>query len=146
MTLSSVPLISAPGLDRSVLDIMQIHPATVSAELPLGVAAHLMAARRVHALLVVDDQGTPLGWVTTHAMLHNTPRDWAGASVADAITEPLIAVPPTATLRDVLQAFLASGASHVLVQKDVAGPVLGLVAESDIVGVLAPPAAARNAS
>jgi CBS domain-containing protein len=141
MTLSSVPLTAAPGLDHPVLDVMHVHPVTVPAELPLDAAARQMAAQRIHAVLVVDGRGAPLGWVTTRGMLHNTPRDWAGARVGDAITESVVAVPPTATLRDALQTFLASGASHLLVQKEAGGPVLGLVAESDMVGVLAPPAA-----
>ena len=137
MTFSTVPLNSAPGLDRSVVDVMHAGHITVAARLPLAEAARTMAAGRVHAVLVLDDQGAPLGWVTTRGMLHNLPRDWAGATVGDAISEKLASVSPAATVRETLEAFLATGASHVLVRSPDDGSVLGVIADSDLLVLLA---------
>lgn len=136
MTFSTVPLNSAPGLDRPVVDIMHAGHIAVSARLPLAEAARTMATRRVHAVLVVDDHGAPLGWVTARGMLHNLPRDWAGATAGEAISEKLASVRPTSTLRETLGAFLATGASHVLVRSPDDGLVLGVVADSDLLVLL----------
>ena len=137
MTFSTVPLNSAPGLDRPAADVMHAGHVTVPGRLPLTEAARTLAARHVHAVLVCDDHGAPLGWVTTRGMLHNLPRDWEGATAREAISEQLATVAPTATVRDVLQAFLASGASHVLVRADDDPMVLGVIAESDLLVLLA---------
>jgi CBS domain-containing protein len=138
---TTVPLKAAPGLDRPVLDVMHAGHVTIPGRLPLAEAARLMGARRVHALLVCDDRGAPLGWVTAHGMLHNLPRDWDGASVREAITEKLVDVAPEATVRDALDAFLASGASHILVRRPGDDLVCGVVAESDLLELLAARAA-----
>ena len=137
MTFSTVPLNSAPGLDRPVVDVMHTGHISVAARMPLADAARTMAARRVHAVLVLADDGAPVGWVTARGMLHNLPRDWADATVGDAISEKLAGVSPTSTVRDALGAFLATGASHVLVRSPDDGSVLGVIADSDLLGLLA---------
>lgn len=137
---TTVPLKAAPGLDRPVLDVMHAGHVTIPARMPLAAAAGLMVTRRVHALLVCDDRGAPLGWVTTHGMLHNLPRDWSVATAGDAISEPLVDVAPDATVRQALDAFLASGASHILVRRPGEALVCGVVAESDLLALLAAPA------
>lgn len=136
MTFSTVPLNSAAGLDRPVVDVMHAGHVIVPARLPLAEAARTMAARHVHAVLVEDDHGAPLGWVTTRGMLHNLPRDWAGATAGEAISEKLASVPPTASVHQALEAFLASGASHVLVRSAEDDMVLGVVADSDLLVLL----------
>lgn len=95
-----------------------------------------MSEHRVHAVLVVDDAQMPLGWVTSRGMLHNTPRDWRGATAEDAITEPVDLVRPSDTVRQALDAFLASGASHVVVADSRGGPLRGVLAESDLLGLI----------
>ena len=54
--------------------------------------------------------------MTSRGVLHNHPREWAGATAADAVTEDIATVPPTATVQDAITALLAAGSSHVLVQ------------------------------
>lgn len=137
MTFSTSPLTSALGLDRPVLEVMHVGVVSVPAHLPLAAAARAMAEHRVHAVLVVDDTGGPLGWVTSRGMLHNLPRDWGNARAGDAISETLISVAPTDHVARALEAFLASGASHILVRTPNTGRILGVVAESDLLVVLA---------
>ncbi len=137
MTYSTVPLNSAHGLDRPVQKLMHHGYVTIPAGLPLAVAARTMAARHVHAVLVCDVDGAALGWVTTRGMLHNLPRDWDCATAGEGISESVVSVPPTASVRDALQAFLASGASHILVRDRGDSPLLGVLAESDLLAALA---------
>jgi predicted transcriptional regulator len=137
MTYSTVPL-TAGALDQRVADLMHEHPVTIPASMPLAAAARQMARRRVHAILVRDEVGGPLGWVTARGLLHNVPRDWAGAAAGDAISEALVTIRDTASAREALEAFAASGASHLLVVGDPGGVVRGVVAESDMLWVLAP--------
>jgi CBS domain-containing protein len=137
MTFSTAPLTGAPGLDRPVSDLMHAGHVSVPASLPLAAAARTMAAHHIHAVLVCDERGAPLGWVTARGMLHNLPREWLGATAGDAISEELITVAPTATIREALEAFLASRASHVLVCSPGDGSVLGVIAESDLLVLLA---------
>jgi CBS-domain-containing membrane protein len=136
MTYSTVPLSSTTDLGPPASRVMHDGVITALASAPLADLANTMSVRRVHAVLVCDPAGVPEGWVTTRGMLHNLPRDWVGASAADAITEPVISVPPAADMHAVLQAFLASGASHILVRAADDEPVLGVIAESDLLGAL----------
>jgi CBS domain-containing protein len=134
---STVPLRSASGLDLPVCELMHTDYVAIDSGAPLASAAALMASRRVHAVLAVDADGHPLGWVTARGMLHNAPRDWRGATVADAITEPVGVIAPDAPLRAALDAFLASGSSHVVVAESPASKPRGVLADSDLLGVVA---------
>ncbi len=111
---------------------------SVPGSLPPAEAARTMSARHVHAVLVDDDHGGPLGWVTTRGLLHNLPCDWDDATVREAITEPVASVLPTASVADAITALLASDASHVLIRTED-GHVRGVVAESDLLKLLAGP-------
>ncbi len=133
---STVPLSSAPGLDRPVLELMHADPIAVPAAMPLDRAVRLMTERHVHAVLVTDDNGVPLGWITARGMLHNYPRDWAGATAGDAITERVESVTPRSTARDALRAMLAVGGSHILV-KSADGATVGVVSDYDLLTVMA---------
>lgn len=132
---STVPLLSADTLDTPVSEVMHDGYVAIAATAPLGAAGQLMGERRVHAVLAVDSEERPLGWVTSRGMLHNTPRDWTNATVADAISEPLEFVKPTDSIRVALDAFLASGASHILVAESPTSPPCGVVAESDLLAL-----------
>jgi CBS domain-containing protein len=135
--LSTVPITAAKGLDAEVRDIMRAGVVTVSAGASLRRVARALREHRVHAVLVVGDDGAPLGWATVRGLLHNHARDWELADAGHAIAEPAVHVPPSATARDALTAMLAADVSRVLVVRvgDVAPE--GVVAESDLVALVA---------
>jgi CBS domain-containing protein len=135
--LSTVPFSSAAGLDRPVVEIMRRGRITVPAERALVDVLRAMTDHGVHAILVTGADACPLGWVTSRGVLHNHARDWTVATAADAITEQVASVPTTATIGDALRAFIASGASHVLVGAERGGGLPGVVADSDLVSYLA---------
>ena len=53
------------------------------------------------------------------------------------LSEKLASVSPAAIVRETLEAFLATGASHVLVRSPDDGSVLGVIADSDLLVLLA---------
>lgn len=135
--LSTVPVNAAEGLERPVTEISHSGYLALPVDAPLDAVARAMAEKKIHAVLVTDPANGPVGWVTSHGMLHNHPRDWgSGATAGDAITEPVMGVPPTATIGDAIQAFVASGASHIVVTSP-SGQPLGVVADSDLVAFMA---------
>jgi signal-transduction protein with cAMP-binding, CBS, and nucleotidyltransferase domain len=135
---TTVPFKSAPGLDRPVTDVMHHGLIALPATATLADVASMMRDNKVHAVLVTGTDGGPLGWVTSRGILHNHGRDWTGAvSAADAITEPAASVAPTATLADAMTVFVATGASHILVGAAAGQPPVGVLADSDLVAVMA---------
>jgi CBS domain-containing protein len=135
---TTVPMKSAPDLDTPVTEVMHRGLVTLPATATLADAAAAMRDKGVHAVLVEDAAaGTRLGWVTSRGVLHNHARDWTIAdSLAAAVTEAPADVALTATLADAIDAFVGSGASHVLVTAQD-GAVVGVIAESDLVAFLA---------
>lgn len=145
MSYSTVPLASAQGLGRRVADLMHPGVFSVPAGLPLAATARAMADRRVHALLVFDEHGEPVGWVTTHGLLHNLPRDWETATAGDAVSDPVTRIGPDAEAGDAIQLLLAHGVSHALVCAEHGGPVLGVLADFDLLAAMAPGATGAGA-
>lgn len=138
---TTVPLNAATGLDAPVAKLMHENPVRVPGQMPIAAAARTMLAQRIHAVIVIDDSGVELGWVTTRGMLHNTPRDWSGATAQDAISEAIVSVAPDATMRAALEALLAGGVSHILVRPPAGGPAIGVVSDFDLLALLCAPAA-----
>lgn len=136
--LTTVPFKSMPGLDTPVGEIMHHGFIALPATATLADAAAAMRDNKLHAVLVTGTDSTPRGWVTSRGLLHNHARDWTiVTSASDAITEPATSVSATATLNDALAAFIATGASHMLVDAATARAPIGVIADSDIVAYMA---------
>ena len=136
--LTTVPFTSAPGLDRHVGEIMHHGFIAVPATATLADVAAAMRDNKVHAILITGTDATPLGWVTSRGILHNHARDWTIAtSAAAAITEPAASVAATAKLADALTVFVATGASHILVEAATVDAPIGVIADSDLVAHMA---------
>ena len=103
-------------------------------------AARVMTERRVRALVVVGDGGTPLGVVTGTDLLPLVGGDAAGRPVAE-LMHPPISIAPDASLREAADLMLEAEI-HRLVVVDPADPdavPLGVVATTDIVAEMAEP-------
>lgn len=136
--LTTVPFKAVEGLDRPVTTVMHHGVVALPASATLADAAAAMRDNQVHAVLVTGTDRSPLGWVTSRGILHNHALDWTtGASAVAAITQPAASVAPTAALADALTVFVATGASHVLVAAPAGEPPLGVIADSDLVAVMA---------
>jgi CBS domain-containing protein len=134
---TSVPMKSARGLDAPVTAVMHHGIVALPATATLADAVRTMHDHGVHAVLIQGADGAGLGWVTSRGILHNHARDWTlAAGVVDAITEVVATVATTATMTDAINAFIGTGASHILVTAPT-DAAIGVVAESDLVAFLA---------
>lgn len=129
--LTTVPARASEMLERPASDLAHAGIISVPSSASIAFVARTMAEHDVHAVLVADATGRH-GWVTSRGMLHNHARDWTRATAGDAITEPIATLPCDAMLRDALDAFLASGATHVLLVAPDGEP-LSVLADSDLV-------------
>jgi CBS domain-containing protein len=135
--LSALPNTAATGLDAEVREIMRAGVVTVSAGASLRRVAHALREHKVNAILVIGNDGAPLGWATVRGLLHNHARDWELADAGHAIAEPAVHVAPSATAREALAAMLDADVSRVLVVRPGDLAPEGVVAASDLVNLAA---------
>jgi CBS domain-containing protein len=122
-----------PVLEREVSELMSPGVISIVENAPMTRVFDAFAAHRVHALVVCGGQtGRPIGWITARGLLA-----WMGSSrsaaARDAITERAVAVRPTATGEQALEALLKEGVSHLLVQQTPSGGAEGVLSERDLV-------------
>jgi CBS domain-containing protein len=148
---------------QTAKDIMTPDPVTVTRELPVTEAAHLMSEKRVGALPVLDGAGKLIGLVTEgdlimqDAKVHfptylhllggfifypgSTERfesdlkKAVGATVADVMTTDPITVSPDATVEDVATLLVEQEVSRLPVMDG--GTLVGIISKSDIVRAIA---------
>jgi CBS domain-containing protein len=148
---------------QTAKDIMTPDPVTVTRDLPVTDAAHIMSEKRVGALPVLDGEGKLVGLVTEgdlimqDAKVHfptylhllggfifypgSTERfesdlkKAVGATVEDVMTTSPITVSPDATVEDVATLLVEQEVSRLPVMD---GDVLvGIISKSDIVRAIA---------
>ena len=84
-----------------------------------------------------DDGGRPLGWVTSHGLLRWAHRDVALCAARDAVTEPPLAIDPSASAREALELLEREHATRLLVVRGGHGLPEGVVADVDLLRLLA---------
>ena len=93
-----------------------------------------LSAHRAHALLVMgQDSGRPLGWVTARGLLGWLDEDLAFACARNAITESPVGIEPSSSGREALVALAQPGVTHLLVQRSVQALPEGTVSALDLV-------------
>src|SRR5215210_6381253 len=120
--------LSGDRLDTPVRDLMRPGVIVLSEHASVAQAQRAVLAHGVHAILVLEDRtGRPLGWVTGRGLLAWVARDVALVSAREAVTEPPVAVEPSASAREALQAIERSGAARLLVVRESDGLPEGVV-------------------
>ncbi len=103
---------------------------------PLDQAAQAMNAHRVHGVLVVSVGGQPCGWVTSDRMTQHLGQyrslNWA----VDAIGEELVAVTPSASVREVVAKLQQPGVTRVAVQQRPEVMPQGVITDLDIAALM----------
>jgi len=97
-----------------------------------------LLAHGVHAILVLDDDGgRPLGWVTSRGLLRWAEREITLCSARDAVTEPPVAIGPSATAREALALLERADATRLLVVRADGCVPEGVVADVDLLRLVA---------
>jgi CBS-domain-containing membrane protein len=120
-----------------VRDVMRPGVIAIDEDASIEQAQRTLLAHRVHAILVVEHGGRPLGWATSRDLLSWCNRDVALHAARDAVGEAAVAVEPSATAREGLAVLLCTGASRLLVARTADGLPEGVVADLDLLAVLA---------
>jgi CBS domain-containing protein len=100
----------------------------------LAAAIATLSARRIGALLVLDDDGRLMGILSERDVLHAVARQAANAlalRVADVMTTPVITCDPDDTVEHVMQLMTDNRFRHLPVVRR--GLLLGVVSIGDVV-------------
>lgn len=136
-------------MTRSVRELMHLGVITCPPESTLGQAAALLARHRIHAIVVADEHGQPLGilsdidlltgeWLSTdEAGLQAMRRMTAG----EMMSAPPLTIDAGAGAAEARQRML-QGRIHRLLVMDQGVPV-GIISPSDFIAGLVPPARSR---
>jgi CBS domain-containing protein len=136
--LSTRPPAAGDRLDTAVRELMRPGVVVVAGHASVAQTQRALLAHGVHAILVLDDRtGRPLGWATSRGLLRFADRDVALCSARDAVTEPALAVEPSAAARDALDRLQREGATRLLVVRGGDGLPEGVVADVDLLRLLA---------
>jgi len=125
-------------LDRSaeeieVSEVMRPGVVTVAEDASVLQARRALQAHGVHAVLVVErSHGRPLGFITARGLLGWVDRDETIAYARDAVSQAPVWVPPSASLRQALDAMLEPGVTHLLVRRGPAEMGEGVVSALDL--------------
>jgi CBS domain-containing protein len=121
---------------KSVSDVMRCGVVSVSQSTSLAAVARVMREHNVHGVLIVGDDGEPLGWVTARGLLAQHGADWRRVAAGEAISEPCVRVVPSASISTAIDTLLGSQASRLAVIRPGSRTPDGVVSEVDLVAHL----------
>ncbi len=122
--------------DLRVEDIMTANVVTMGSEESAYMAAKLMSEKKVGSVIVVDDEGKPVGIITEEDLIRRvlaSRRDPETTRARDIMSHPLITVDSGMSLREAAELMARRGIGHLPVVKK--GRLVGIVAEFDIITV-----------
>ncbi|MDV3104462.1 CBS domain-containing protein [Thermococcus waiotapuensis] len=95
-------------------------------------ASEVMAEFDIGSLVVVDDSGNVVGFLTKGDIIKRLviPGLPNTTPVKEVMTKDLVTVPSTATLREVLDVLSKKGIKHVLIEEG--GKIVGIFSISDL--------------
>ncbi len=125
-------------LATPVRDIMRPGVIVLSDDASVVQAQRALLAHNVHAVLVVEDAtGRPVVWVTTRGLLGWCDRDTQLTRARLAVTEQALTIEPSATARKALELLDGTGATRLLVARRTEAMPEGVVADVDLLRLLA---------
>jgi CBS domain-containing protein len=125
-------------LATPVRDIMRPGVIMLPDDASVVQAQRALLTHDVHAVLVVEGgTGRPMGWVTSRGLLGWCDRDTQLTRARLAVTEPALTIEPSATARKALELLDGAGAARLLVARRAEGMPEGVVADVDLLRLLA---------
>ena len=119
-----------------VEDIMTSPVVTVGMDESAYTVAKLMAENHVGSVIVVDGSGIPRGIITEGDLISRVlamRRDPEKTRARDIMSQPLITVESTLSVREAAELMAHRGIGHLPVVRN--GKLVGIVAEFDIVTI-----------
>ena len=117
-----------------VKDVMTPNPIAVSKRTKVIELARIMAENNIGSVVVLDDNGVPIGIVTEEDLVKRVlakARDPFSTYAEDIMSTPLIYVDPNWTVKDAVDLMARKGIGHLPVLEG--GRLVGIIAEYDIV-------------
>jgi CBS domain-containing protein len=123
----------------TVREVMHEGLITCAPKTPLDELAHLMASRRVHAILTTDDADEQQTWgvVSDLDLVSVASADMFGATAADASTTEVITVALDETVERAAQLMSEHGVTHLLVVDGESERPVGVLSTLDVARVIA---------
>jgi CBS domain-containing protein len=121
---------------NSVADVMRCGVVSVSRSTSLDAVARVMREHGVHGVLVVGDDGEPLGWVTARGLLAHHAADWHRVRAGDAINESCVRVVPSASVPSAIDTLREAGVTRLAVMRPGSRTPDGVLSEIDVVAHL----------
>ena len=132
------PAPPADRLDAAIRDVMRPGVIVISGHASVARVQRALLAHGVHAILVLDDDGgRPLGWVTSRGLLRWAEREITLCSARDAVSEAPVAIGPSATAREALALLEHADATRLLVVRAEGCVPEGVVADVDLLRLVA---------
>ena len=129
---------SAQGAQATVGDVMHPGVITCPPDATLRTVAGLLAAHRIHAVVVASADDEARAVVTDRDVIHSHSRGELDRVTAQrAATEPTVTVRPDADLRHAAELMARFGTSHVVVTEGGGGPPVGILSSLDIAEAVA---------
>jgi CBS domain-containing protein len=122
--------------DEELRNVMRPGVIVITEEASVTQTQHALLSHGIHAILVLDRAGRPLGWATSSGLLEFSDRDTGLLSARDAVTEPALTLAPSASVRDALALMSRERVPRVVVALDSDRIPEGVVAEHDLLRVM----------
>jgi CBS domain-containing protein len=141
--IAAFPAETQARLATPVWEVMRPGVITMAESASLLEAKRAMIRHGVHAILIVSDEdGRALGWVSAEGLLAWLQRDLAALPAAQGITEPARRIEPGASARDArdaLEALLNPAVSHLILSASAAEALHGLIGAMDLADLVTHP-------
>jgi CBS domain-containing protein len=129
---------SAPDPPVTVGDVMHAGVITCPPDATLRTVAGLLAAHRIHAVVVAVTNERARAVVTDRDVIYSHSRgELDRVTAEEAATEPTVTVRPDADLRHAAELMARFGTSHVIVSERGGDMPLGILSSLDIAGAVA---------
>jgi predicted transcriptional regulator len=129
-------VITGDRMREPLRNVMRPGVVVIAEDASVAQAQRALLAHHVHAVLVIERTGRPLGWATTTGLLGFVERDVVSLSAREAVSEHASTLEPWRPVRDALQAMRHEGVSRILVASSAGRLPEGVVSELDLLALL----------
>ena len=133
-------MVSSQDRQKTVGEVMHPGVITCSPDATLRTVAGILAAHRIHAVVVASsDENPPVAVVTDRDVVYGHSRgELDRVTARDAASEPTITVRVDTDLRHAAELMAHYGTSHVVVTESGGRRPIGILSSLDVAAALSP--------